>query len=100
MPESLERLLRLLLYGIAAFNKADYFLTLDALDRGFKEANPLLAPMVGTYQFHLVKLMLVPLLLIFLWQMRHRIGASLVKLAWIPFIGYLTLMLYYRAFVI
>lgn len=97
MPKSLERLLFLQLIGIAAFNKVDYLMTLEALERGFKEANPLLAPLVHSYEFPLVKLLLVPLLLILLWQLRHRIGAALVRIAWLPFAAYTSVVLYHRA---
>lgn len=87
------------LFGIFAFNKADYILTLDFLDMGFHEANPIMASMVGTYEFHLVKLVFVPLLLLVLWQHRQRLGKVLTRLAWIPFVGYLSLMGYYRLLV-
>ncbi|SCZ81845.1 hypothetical protein SAMN03080599_03090 [Acidaminobacter hydrogenoformans DSM 2784] len=93
----MDRLLWLQLIGIAAFNKVDYLMTLEALERGYKEANPLLASMVGTFQFPLVKLLLVPLLLIFMWQMRHRIGKSLVTLTWVPFTAYSMVVLYHRS---
>ena len=93
----MDRLLWLQLIGIAAFNKVDYLMTLEALERGYKEANPLLASMVGTFQFPLVKLLLVPLLLIFMWQMRHRIGKSLVTLTWVPFVAYSSVVLYHRS---
>lgn len=96
MSKNKERLLWLLLIGIAAFNKSDYLLTLDALDAGFREANPILAPMVGSYEFHMVKLLLVPLLLIYLWLFRHRIGERLIHYVWVPFIGYFSLLVYFR----
>ncbi|MCR3956711.1 MAG: DUF5658 family protein [Gudongella sp.] len=66
----------------------------------FTEANPIMASMVGTYQFPMVKLVLVPLLLIFLWQHKERIGNMLVSLTWIPFLGYLSLMVYYRFLIV
>lgn len=100
MPVSLERLLRLHLIGIGSFNMADFFLTLDAMDKGHSEANPLLAGMIDTFEFPLLKLLLIPLILIFLWQMRHRMGKSLVTLTWIPFLGYFSLLVYYRVFFI
>ena len=96
MSKNKERLLWLLLLGIAAFNKSDYLLTLDALERGFREANPILAPMVGSYEFHLVKLLLVPLLLMLIWLIRHRMGERLVNYVWVPFISYFSLMVYFR----
>lgn len=99
MSRNQERLLWLLLIGIAAFNKSDFLLTLDALERGFHEANPILAPMVGTHEFPLVKLVLVPLLLVFLWLIRHRVGKRLINYVWIPFISYFSLMVYFRMMV-
>ncbi|MBF7095759.1 DUF5658 family protein [Alkalibacter mobilis] len=100
MTRNQERLLWLLLVGIAAFNKTDYFLTLDALDKGYKEANPILSPLIGTYEFPLVKLVLVPLLLILVWLMRNRIGDKLIRFVWLPFIGYFLLMVYFRIFIV
>lgn len=100
MKRHKERLLWLLLIGIASFNKADFFLTLDALERGFVEANPIVEPIVNTYVFPLVKLVLVPLILIFLWQHRHRIGDKLLNYVWIPFVSYFSLMVYFRMFII
>lgn len=100
MSENFERLLWLHLIGVAAFNNVDFFLTLDALEKGYSEVNPIMAPMIGTYAFPMIKLILMPLLLIFLWQMRHRMGKSLVTLTWIPFIGYFSLMVYYRVVII
>ena len=96
MSKNQERLLWLLLIGIAAFNKSDYILTLEALEQGFSEANPVLALTVGTYAFHLVKLLLAPLLLIGLWLMRHRVGKRLINYVWVPFLGYFSLMVYFR----
>lgn len=100
MPVPLERILWLQLIGVSAFNVADYLLTLEALANGYTEANPILALIIDTYAFHLAKLLLVPLLLIFIWQMRYRVGKSLVTLAWIPFIGYFFLMVYHSMFII
>ncbi|MDW7660532.1 MAG: DUF5658 family protein, partial [Bacillota bacterium] len=74
MQKSKEGLLRWQLIGIGAFNITDYFLTLEALEKGHTEANPLLITIVNTLEFPLVKLILVPLLLYWLWLKRHRIG--------------------------
>ncbi|MCD4713437.1 MAG: DUF5658 family protein [Clostridiales bacterium] len=96
MQKSKEGLLRWQLIGIGAFNITDYFLTLEALEKGHTEANPLLITIVNTLEFPLVKLILVPLLLYWLWLKRHRIGDSLTKVVWIPFFGYFILMVYFR----
>lgn len=100
MTSSKRRLLFLQLVGIGAFNIVDYLLTFEFLALGFYEANPILAPMIGTYEFPLVKLLLVPLILFALWQHKDRIGTMLVKLSWIPFLGYFSLMVYYRFLIV
>lgn len=84
------------LIGTGAFNIADYFLTLDFLDRGFQEANPIMASMIGTYEFPMVKLLLVPLLLLAIWQNKDRIRGVAIRLSWIPFMSYFFLMVYYH----
>ena len=100
MSSNKKRLLFWHLVGIGAFNMVDYILTLDFLGYGFYEANPFIASTIGTYEFPLVKLILVPLVLLSLWQYKERIGSYLTILTWIPFIGYFSLMLYYRFLVI
>jgi len=100
MSNKQKRLLFWHLIGIGAFNKADYILTLEFLDRGFYEANPIIASTIGTYEFPLVKLILVPLLLFTLWQHKDKIGNAITKLSWIPFIGYFSLMVYYRFLIV
>lgn len=100
MSENKKRLLFWHLVGIGAFNIADYTLTMDFLDLGFTEVNPIIRSLVGTYHFPLVKLMLVPLILVALWQHKDRIGNALATLTWIPFIGYFFLMVYYRILII
>ena len=100
MSENQKRLLFLHLIGIGVFNIVDYILTLEFLNKGFYEANPIMARMIGNYEFPLVKLLLVPLLLLALWQHRDKIGDILSKLTWIPFIGYFSLMGYYRFLII
>ena len=91
-----SRLLFWHLVGTGSFNIVDYFLTLDFLERGFEEANPIMASMIGTYEFPLVKLLLVPLLLIAIWQNKNRLKLAATKLSWIPFLSYFVLMVYYR----
>ena len=100
MSENQRRLLFWQLIGIGAFNKVDYILTLEFLNKGFYEANPLIDPMIGTYEFSMVKLILIPLVLLALWQHKDRIGNYLTKLSWIPFLGYFSLMSYYRFLII
>lgn len=100
MAEPSKRLLWLQLIGVCAFNIADYFLTIQAMENGCREANPIVGPMLGTFQFPLAKLIVVPLLLIFIWKMRDRMGTALATFAWVPFMGYFSLMVYYRAVIL
>ena len=100
MDKDGKRLLFWQLFGIGAFNNADYILTLEFLDKGFYEANPIIRTMIGTYEFPMVKLILVPLVLLALWQHKDRIGDYITKLSWIPFLGYFSLMGYYRYLII
>ena len=100
MSDIRKRLLFWHLIGIAAFNNADYILTLEFLDKGFYEANPIIASTIVTYEFPLVKLILVPLLLLALWQHNDKIGNRTAKLYWIPFVGYYSLMVYYWVLIV
>lgn len=67
MPYNKKRLLFWKLISIGAFNKVDYIPTLEFLGKGFYETNPLMADMIETYNFSLVKLILIPLILLALW---------------------------------
>lgn len=96
MDKTKEGLLKWQLIGIGAFNITDFFLTIEALERGHTEANPLLLTIINTLEFPLVKLILVPLLLYWLWIKRHQIGDSLTKVVWLPFFCYFLLMVYFR----
>ncbi len=100
MSEKQKGLLFWHLIGIGTFNMVDYILTLEFLDNGFYEANPFLASMIRTYEFPMVKLVLIPLLLVALWQHKDRIGDMLARIFWIPFLGYFSLMVYYRFLII
>lgn len=95
MSSPLEKLLKAQLFGICLLNIADYFLTVAALADGHTEANPVMAPLVGTVFMPIVKCLFVPLLLLLIWKARHRIGRPLVFVAWVPVISYTALMLYY-----
>lgn len=95
MSTSLERLLRVQLFIIYALNIADYFLTVAALADGHSEANPVMAPLAGTVFMPVVKFLLMPILLLIMWRIRHRIGRPLVFATWIPVLSYTALMFYY-----
>ena len=89
------RFLWWMLFSVALFNVADYFLTLHALSMGFREGNPVMALIVDTVYFPKVKLVLVPLLLLFLWSVRERIGRRLYGYVGVIFVAYSLLMVYY-----
>ncbi|EEG78443.1 DUF5658 family protein [Dethiobacter alkaliphilus] len=89
------RLIGLMLICVAFFNAADYFLTLHALSLGFREGNPVMALIVDTAYFPKVKLIIVPLLLLFLWLVRVRVGRRLFGYVSVIFAAYSLLMVYY-----
>lgn len=71
----MQYLLRITLISLGVFNIADYFLTLRCLESGLVEGNPVMAPIVGTVWFPIIKVLLVPLGLYLIWTVRDRIGA-------------------------
>ena len=91
-----ERILRVLLFGVAVFNVADYLLTLLALHIGYREFNPLMDIIVHTYLFPIVKLVVVPIALYFVWSQRNKVGGRILIYAWLAFVIYLLLMIYFK----
>ena len=91
-----ERILRDLLLGVAVFNVADYLLTLLALHVGYREFNPIMDIIVHTPLFPLVKLVVVPIALYFVWSQRSRVGSRILIYAWLAFSIYLFLMFYFK----
>ncbi len=91
-----ERTLFYLLIGTAAFNAADYMLTLLALRLGYRELNPLMDLVVHTPYFPLIKLVLIPIMLYYVWVRRHLVGRRIMLYAWIAFLVYLSLMCYFK----
>lgn len=89
------KLLVLLLFGTGIFNIVDYFVTLHVVGLGFKEANPAMAALLHTPYFPMVKLVLIPLLLTFVWFSRKYVGDRLFCYAWLVFASYSSLMLYF-----
>ena len=65
--------LRNILLIIGVFNAIDCFITPIFLSLGFTEANPFMAPLVGTLWFYLVKLVFVPAGLYFVWHFRKHL---------------------------
>ena len=73
-PEIKDRLFLYILWTIGIFNLADYAFTMRAIYiLGVPEANPVMDAALGTPFFALVKLVLVPLGLYFIWWVRGSI---------------------------
>ena len=90
-----KKLLGLLLLGTGIFNAADYFVTLYALERGFREGNPVMSAIISTGYFPQLKLVVIPLLLFGVWLSREKVGYRLYYYAWGLFASYTALMLYF-----
>lgn len=91
-----ESTLWALLIGIAAFNVADYLFTSLALGLGFRELNPVMDLVVHTPYFRLIKVVLIPLMLYYIWRQRHLAGQRVLAYTWIAFLAYLALMVYFK----
>jgi|GEM_PF-794461 len=91
-----ERILWVLLIGVGAFNVADYLLTTLALSLGYRELNPLMDLVVDTPLFPVIKLVLIPLMLYFIWRRRHLVGSRVLLYVWVAFLVYLVLMCYFK----
>ena len=68
-----ENKLRFMLYAVALFNVADYFLTLAAVSKGAAEGNPVMDAILHTPWFPVLKLVAVPLALLWIWRVRRRV---------------------------
>ncbi len=90
-----ERLLWLLLIGIIVFNFIDFLLTSVFLSMGYRELNPVMDLVVHTHYFPLIKLVMVPVTLLFVWEKRHHIGRRILVYAWVPFLAYFMLMVHF-----
>ncbi len=75
--------LRNILSAIGLFNAADCLLTLHLLQYGFVEGNPLMASVVETPWFVLIKIVLVPAALYFVWIVRDRVGKVASAALWV-----------------
>ena len=67
-----SRKLFFMLITICVLNIADYLFTLRALSYGALEANPLMNPIIAEFMGFVVKVLLVPLGLLFIWHTRHK----------------------------
>jgi len=90
-----ESRLRILLFAIGIFNALDYFFTLQVLQYGFIEANPIMAPVVDTVWFFVIKLVLIPAALYLVWVVRARMGRVAKTSVWICTGAYAGLMGYF-----
>jgi len=71
-------------------------LTLLALRMGYRELNPVMDLVVHTPYFRLIKVVLIPLMLYFVWRRRHLVGRRVLVYVWAAFLVYLFLMVYFK----
>ncbi len=93
--------LPILLIGIGLLNIADYFFTVQALSLGAREINPVMDAIAHTPLFPVVKLILIPVLLLFVWTARHKLQArkrAIMLLTWVAFVSYFVMTLYHLYF--
>ena len=84
-----------LLILIGLLNVLDFFASWDLIVHGaHQEGNPLLAGVVDTFYFALLKLVMVPLALAFLWRVRHIVIPRYLRLVQFTCGVYTALMLY------
>ena len=91
-----EGILKYLLIGTAAFNVADYLLTVLAISMGHQEANPLINLIVDTAMFPAVKILIIPVLLYSVWTRRHEVGTRILFYSGLVFTVYFFLMVYFK----
>ena len=87
-----DKVLKWVLISLGALNVADYLFTLRAVYiLGVPEGNPYMDALLGTAWFGIVKLVLVPLGLYYIWRLRHGmgfvsrtlLGVALAAYAWV-----------------
>lgn len=84
-----------LLILIVLLNVLDFFFTLDLVVYGtHQEGNPLLRGIMGTPYFALVKLVMIPLSLAFLWRVRRIIVPQYLRLVQFTCGVYIALIFY------
>ena len=84
-----------LLILIGLFNVLDFLVTLDLVVHGIhQEGNPLLRGIMGTPYLALVKLVLIPLSLAFLWRVRQIIVPKYLRLVQFTCGVYAVLLVY------
>lgn len=81
---------------IGLLNAADYILTFYALKRGHEELNPVMAHIVHTPLFPILKLAIVPLLLAVIWNIRKKVKPKTLEYTTgLLLITYAILILYF-----
>jgi len=84
------------LAAIGLLNAADYILTFYALKRGHEELNPVMAHIVHTPLFPILKLAIVPLLLAVIWNIRKKVRPKTLEYTTgLLLITYAILILYF-----
>lgn len=84
-----------LLIAVGVFNFADHFITKYALSQGHVEINPVVNLLLPTPYHPYFKLIAVPGLLLFIWAVHRRISKKAILFAWLMFLSYSALMLYF-----
>lgn len=84
------------LAAIGLLNAADYILTFYALKRGHEELNPVMAHIVHTPLFPILKLAIAPLLLAVIWNIRKKVKPKTLEYTTgLLLITYAILILYF-----
>lgn len=84
------------LAAIGLLNAADYILTFYALKQGHEELNPVMAHIVHTPLFPILKLAIVPMLLAVIWNIRKKVKPKTLEYTTgLLLITYAILILYF-----
>ena len=86
-----DRTLKIMLLSVWLFNSIDYVSTKIAIANGVPEGNAAMDAIIGTAWFPIVKLVLVPLGLYFVWMMRGKIRRPVLLAVGVPFVAYFLL---------
>ena len=86
-----DSILLSMLACIYTLNVADYYLTLSAVSKGATEANPIMAAILHTPMFPVVKLFCIPAILCMIWVARANVRPAIVRVVWVPVVAYVLL---------
>ena len=91
-----DKVLKWVLIILGALNVADFLFTLRAVYiLGVPEGNPYMDALLGTAWFAVVKLLLVPLGLYFIWRRRHGMRWVSMSLLAVVFAAYTWVTVYH-----